>query len=186
MEKIPPTNQVCEDVRFRNWITMVRLIETVPGLASIEPQFKPGVVLTPTEEEMYARFIARENRGCVIPAREITEGLDSLDPKGYANTLVCRINSKLEDDGPKLTQIRALGCVYGMQDHSFAPVQTVRLVRALAYHFDEDVPNAYLGRVLGMTPVYLAVTAHRFINSRLNTAMVRIERHGHTTKLTWV
>jgi len=114
------------------------------------------------------------------------EGLGSLNPKSYVNTFICRINSKLEDDGPKLTQIYDLGCVYGMQDHSFAPVQTIRLIRALAYNFDEDVPNAYLGRVLGMTPVYLAVTAHRFNNSRLDTAMVRLERNGHTTKLTWV
>jgi hypothetical protein len=173
-------------VRFRNWITRVRLVETVPDLASAEPKLKPGAFLTPVEEEVYSKITAIENRGRVIPVGEIMVGLGSFDPGSYVNTFVCRINSKLEEEGPKLAKITDLGCIYGMQDHSFAPVQTIRLVRALAYHFDEDVPNAYLGRMLGMTPTYLAVTAHRFSNARLDTAMVRLERHGHTTKLTWV
>lgn len=185
VEKIPPAQEIFEDVKFRSWVNEVGLVVPMKELDSLEPQLKSGEHFTPVERDIIFELTRKENRGQVIPWKVLINGAKSEDPKLYLRVYLNRILAKLENDSIIVNLVN-LGRIFGLNDHSFKPAGTVRLINGLWHHFDEKIPNIYLGQILGMTPVYLALTVNRFNNSRLDTAKVRLERYAHSTKLTWV
>lgn len=185
MERIPPTNQIFEDVNFRNWVNEVGLVLPMNDIDLLDPQLKMGKHFTPVEEGIFNMLTKEGNRAHVIPKQELMNGCVSVDSSNYVKVHLSRLKDKFED-ASAISNIWDLGYSFGVEDHSFKPAGTARLINGLFYHFSEEVPSIYLGGMLGMTGSYLAVTVNRFNNSRLDTAKVRILRYSHFTKLTWV
>lgn len=193
VETVPPAERIFEDKEFRNWVNEVGLVAPVAGIEAVELPIKMGMHFTYTEEAFLNTLTTEENRGHIIPWKMFMNGFISEDPVGYISTNIFRIRAKIGDSS-LLNHIYKLGLGFGIEDHSFKPTETARLIYILWQNFDKEIPNRSLADSLygakKGTPYrrldYLRVTASRFNNSRLKSARVKLEHPKSHKKLTWV